>query len=473
MSKTTFEEPGLRRSLTLFGNISISVSDISPTTGIFLMAPAVLLTVGTGAFIAYLGAAVIALSVALSMGELGAMYPSAGGLYSIVYRVMGRPIGFLALLNYLVQGVFLPASIAFGAANYVVNIFPGWNENITAFSIMLACTLITILSIKWNAKLVEVFLFIELAIVGVLAVVGALHPVQSVSSLLTPVALNSQNGLSSVAWPAIFAAVTVALFSFNGYDGSINFSEETGKNVNIGKTLFISASIGILAQIIPLFFILISVPDVKGFLASSAPINYIGVHYMGQGANLFLDAGAAIAMINCVLAVLLQFSRVVYAAGRDRAFPDVINKTVTSIHPKFKTPWIATLIIGGVGALICFNSSLIAVVTFTSVTIVCLYAVIALSVIISRVRDRDVHRTFKTPLFPLIPSIAFLGSMAALTQQAAKDLITTAVVFVVGLVYYYLYLRPRSKTHWILSQSEPNRAGNNNHTLRKEERLNV
>ncbi len=458
MSNTTSKESGLKRSLSFFGNISISVSDISPTTGMFLMVPAVLLTVGTGTFIAYLGAAVIALCVALSMGELGSIYPSAGGLYSIVYRIMGRPIGFLALLNYLIQGVFLPASIAFGAANYVINIFPGWNESTTAFGIMLACTLVTILSIKWNAKLVEVFLFIELAIVGVLAVVGVLHPVQSVGSLFAPVALNAKNGLSPVSWPAIFAAVTVALFSFNGYDGSINFSEETGENTNIGKTVFTSASIGVLAQIIPLFFILLSVPDVKGFLASSTPINYIGEHYMGQGATLFLNAGAAIAMINCVLAVILQFSRVLYAAGRDRAFPDVINKTVTSIHPKFKTPWIATLIIGVFGALICFNSSLIAVVTFTSVTIVCLYAVIALSVIISRVRNRDVHRPFKTPLFPLIPIVAFLGAVAALSQQSVKDLITSAIVFAIGLIYYYLYLRPRSRTHWILGQPEQNQA---------------
>jgi len=390
------------------------------------------------------------------MGELGALYPGAGGLYSIVYRVLGRPIGFLALLNYLIQGIFLPATIAFGAANYLVKIFPSWTENMTAFGVMVFCTIITILSMKWNAKFVEVFLVLELVVVGIIALVTVFHPHQGIGSLFHPVALSEhKSSLSPVSWSTLFAAVTVALFSYNGYDSSINFSEETDKNANIGKTLFTSALIGVLAQIIPLFCILLSVPDLKAFLSSSSPVNFIGEIYMGKNATLFLNVGAAIAMINCVLAVILQFSRVYYSAGRDKAFPEKMNNALTKIHPKFKTPWVSTLIMGVIGAAVCFDSSLITMVTFTSVTIVLLYATVALCVIISRSRDKGLYRPFKTPLYPAVPIIALIGAIGALSQQAVKDLIISAVVFALALGYYYLYLKPRAKTHWVLSEQQP------------------
>ncbi|MBM7691667.1 amino acid transporter [Peribacillus deserti] len=452
MAKAMKPKEELKRSLSFFGNISISVSDISPTTGVFLMVPAVLATAGTGTFISFLGAALIALCVALCMSELGALYPGAGGLYSIVYRVLGRPIGFLALLNYLIQGIFLPATIAFGAADYLIKIFPGWTASWTAFGVMAACTVVTILSMKWNAKFVEVFLFLELLVVGVIAVVAIFHPVQEVSSLFQPVMLSEdKSSIMPVSWSIVFAAVTVALFSYNGYDSSINFSEETDQKANIGKTLFTSALIGVLAQIIPLFCILLAVPDIKTFLSSPSPINYIGEMYMGKNATLFLNAGAAIAMINCVLAVILQFSRVYYSAGRDKAFPEKINKFLTTIHPTFKTPWAATLFMGALGAMVCFDSSLVSMVTFTSVTIVLLYATVALCVMVSRVRDKHLHRPFKLPLFPVIPIIALAGSIAALSQQSSKDLIISAIAFGAALLYYFLYLKPRGGTRWLLN----------------------
>ncbi|MCM2532667.1 APC family permease [Neobacillus pocheonensis] len=352
--------------------------------------------------------------------------------------------------------MFLPATIAFGAADYLIKIFPGWTENWTAFGVIVGCTIVTMLSMKWNAKFVELFLVLELVVVGIIAAAAAFHPSQGVGSLFHPVALSGdKTSTIPVSWSTLFAAVTVALFSYNGYDSSINFSEETDKNANIGKTLFTSAFIGIMAQIIPLFCILLSVPDIKTFLTSSSPVNFIGELYMGKRATLFLNAGAAVAMINCVLAVILQFSRVYYSAGRDKAFPTKVNKFLTTLHPKFNTPWLATILMGTLGAIACFDSSLVSMVTFTSVTIVLLYATVAVCVIISRVRDKNIHRPFKSPLFPAIPIIAILGSFAALSQQAGKDLITSAVAFAVALFYYYLYLKPRSRTHWVLNGQEP------------------
>src|SRR6202012_1901605 len=122
-SETLLEDmgytPQLQRGLNLLGNLALTLSDITPTASLLVVGTAVIATAGTGSLWAYLIGGFIALNVALCMGELGSMFPGPGGLYSIVPRVLGRPIGFLALPDYIGQATFLPASVAFGVGTYI------------------------------------------------------------------------------------------------------------------------------------------------------------------------------------------------------------------------------------------------------------------------------------------------------------------------------------------------------------------
>jgi len=70
--------------LSVRGVIALAVSDITPMASLLIIAPVVLAASGTGSMWAYLIGCFLAICVALCMGELGSMYPVAGGLYSIV-----------------------------------------------------------------------------------------------------------------------------------------------------------------------------------------------------------------------------------------------------------------------------------------------------------------------------------------------------------------------------------------------------
>lgn len=441
---------GLDKALTFLGNLAITLSDISPTTGVFLMIPAVLALTGTGAFYAFLVAGIVALCVALTMGELGSMYRGAGGLYSIIMRVLGRPWGFLALVDYLAQGIFLPATVAMGTASYIVLLVPGLNVNAVAVAVMLVVVAITVLSIKANANFTGVFLVLELAVVLVILVASFTHIAQPLSALFHPVHATASGGLSPVSWGVIFSAVTVALFSFNGYDSAINFSEETsGDPRNVGRSVVSAALIGVLAQFIPVVAVILTAPDLAKLLTNSAPIAYIGQARLGSIAGWFLNLGAAIAMFNCTIAVTLQFARVIFSSGRDRAWPESVSRALASIHPRFRTPMNATLVLGGLSAVLLLFSSLLSLITFTAVLIVALYVGMAVALIVSRTRDRDAQRPFRAWLYPLPPLVAIVGGIGALTQQAPKDLITAGVIFAAALVYYFGYLHRRAGTNWV------------------------
>ena len=246
-------------------------------------------------------------------------------------------------------------------------------------------------------------------------------------------------GLGVVATSAIIAALATALFSVNGYDSAINFSEETeGSAGQIGKAVIIAATLGVIFQVIPFVGVILGAASLTAFLHSSTPLTDVVRTSFGHTAVTLITYGAILAIFNASLAITLQFSRVVWSSGRDRAWPMPISKALEWVHPRFRTPWVATMFVGICGAVLCAQSSLISVVTFTSVLIIILYALIAISL----------ARPFKMPLWPISPVIALVGVGLALSQQKSSDLVICAAIFGGGIIYYLVFLMPRRDRYW-------------------------
>jgi amino acid transporter len=106
----------LKRAVNSLGHLALILSDITPTASLLVVGTAVIAAAGTGSVWAYIIGCFIAVNVALCMGELGSMFPVAGGLFSIVTRVLGKATGFVAMVDYIGQAIFLPASVAMGSA---------------------------------------------------------------------------------------------------------------------------------------------------------------------------------------------------------------------------------------------------------------------------------------------------------------------------------------------------------------------
>jgi amino acid transporter len=435
----------LNRAVSLLGTIALVVSDITPTASLLVIGPVVIAVAGSGSLWAYLIGCFIAINVALCMGELGSMYPVAGGLYSIVTRVLGRPIGFLALLDYVGQAIFLPASVAIGIGVYVQALNPDIPSNIAAGVVMILVTVVALLRINFNAVLTAFFLLLELIVVAVLALAGFTHWQQPLSILTSPVLGDG----TAVGLPLIFTAVATAMFSVNGYDSAINFSEETkGSAAHVGQAVVGAALIGIGFELVPFIAVFFGAPDLPTFLASSTPLTDVARSAFGDTFVNIITYGAIIAIFNASLAITLQFARIVWSSGRDRAWPGPISDAIAKVHPTLRTPWVATILTGGLAAVLCFQSSLVAVVTFTAVLLIVLYALIALSALVSRIQQKDLPRPYRMPFWPVPPLIALVGTVVAITQQKTLDLEIVAGIIIVGLIYYFLYLAPRRDTNW-------------------------
>jgi amino acid transporter len=84
-----------------------------------------------------------------------------------------------------------------------------------------------------------------------------------------------------------------------------------------------------------------------------------------------------------------------------------------------------------------------------------LYALIALSALVSRIRQRHLERPSRMPLWPVPPLIALVGCVVVLTKQKGSDLWLCAAIFAAAMLYYFLWVRPRSDRYWTVSGAVP------------------
>jgi amino acid transporter len=439
----------LERSVTTLGHISLILSDITPTASLLVIATAVIAIAGTASPIAFVVACFIAINIAFCMGELGSMFPVAGGLFSIVTRVLGRGAGFVAMIDYIGQAVFLPASVAIGIGTYVHSLAPSISERLISGIAMLVVTAVCLLHIRFNSWLTAVFLTIELLVITSVAVAGFTHWHQHWSILSHPVTL-SNGHIGAIGASAVIIAIATSLFSVNGYDSGINFAEETlGSAKQVGRAVVTACLLGIVFELVPFVAVIFGAPSLSALLHSSTPVTYVAGAAFGSTFKTIITWGALLAIFNASVAITLQFSRIVWASGRDFAWPEPVSSWIGKVDSKRGAPWVATLIVGILASILCFQSTLVTVVTFTAVLLLVLYALIAISALVSRVSQRHLPRPSRMPWWPVPPIIALAGTGLALSQQKGSDLVVTGSIFAAALIYYFGFVIRRPGRYWI------------------------
>jgi amino acid transporter len=108
------------------------------------------------------------------------------------------------------------------------------------------------------------------------------------------------------------------------------------------------------------------------------------------------------------------------------------------------------LAIGAAALTLTAVTDYAAAVTFASLTVVVTFALIALSALVSRLRQPDLDRPYRMPLWPLPPLVALAGVAATVVLQTRTDLVIVAAILAAGVLYDAAYLRRRRDTHWIL-----------------------
>lgn len=440
----------LPRSLGVLGILFLTLSGITPAASMFITVPDLLQSAGTGALWAMLIAGLVCVATAYVYAELSSAWPIAGGEYVMVARTLGPLAGFVILGVNAVNSLIFPAVVGLGLSNVLATVLPGLAPVPVAVATVIACTLVSVLHIRLNAWVTGIFLAIEVAALLILFALGIAQPVRG----LAPLLLHPATAAGPVPASAVGLAATVALFALNGYGGAVYFSEEMhAPEKGIARVILLSLIVTLAVEIVPLAAVLVGAPDLKALFAASDPLDlFVAV----RGGSLLSDCvalGVAIAIVNAAIANILAISRFFYSTGRDGVWGRRADAWMIAIHPRFHSPWIATLLVGGIGVAACFIRLRILLV-LSGAGLAVIYLGIALAAIVGRRNGATAHAPYRMPLFPLAPLVTVAAILYVFwtswldTESGRPGLIATGAQILVAAAYYLLVLRRRGA--WVV-----------------------
>lgn len=440
----------LKRGLSVPQNIVMALSNVSPVMAAFTYALAAFAVVGTATAPAAILQGINVICIGLILGELGSLYPVSGGLYSITSYVLPKPLVFLGVFNFMIQAfIYIPA-IAMGVGAYLQILFPQLPQGDVATSVISALSLIVALliglnSIVTNSRVAQIFLALQMIVIVIFLYIAFANPQRGLGELVFhPQALDENGMLVPATFGMVLMGIGIMCAAIDGYGASLGFSEETkGSCRNVGKAVFLSATITAVIIVTVDVFSMVAAPDLKAFLSADSPLLYVTESYLGPIGADIINIGIIIASFGCNVVLINYMARVLWTGGRDRLWPDFINNALTKVSGKSQVPWVATLVIAVVDCALVFASDLVTMITFGGMSAAVVYLLIAIGSIRSRIKEKDIERPFKMPLFPLPSIIVIVFLCVAICSQTPTDLMIVGGIVVLAMLYYFAYYRPR------------------------------
>lgn len=449
--------PTLERSMKLFGALLITLSSLTPASSVFIIMPDIVQQAGTGVLLSFTGAAAVSMLIAYVYAELCSAFPLTGGEYAIVGRVLGPFPGFIVLGVNLLVLLLNMSVIALGVGSYLEPVFGPIPASWAALVSVIFTTLCGILNIRTNALITGAFLALEVLALVVLTILGLSHATRPIVPMLTHPVVLSGTSLVPTALGALGLAGSASIFANYGFGNAIFLGEETHDAARqISRAVLLAMVIGYITQVIPLAAVLTGARDLTALFASGDDMFSMFVTDRGGRAlSIIISLSIVMAIINCNIAFVVLVARLLFSTGRDNVWPAPVNRALLLIHPRFASPWVATLACGVLAAALCFVSKYTLTV-LTGTTIVVVYGALCISAIVGRRSGSTAHAAYRMPLHPW-PSVLGLIGLAYVIYAAAIDpdvgrpsLEATALVIVISAAYYWLVLR--RKGAWVLHQ---------------------
>ncbi|ERO65928.1 APC family permease [Pseudomonas piscis] len=441
MSSPSAPDGALKPTLSVFDVVAITVSGVTPASSVFVIAPFAIHQAGSGVFLAFVMAGLLALMFAFCYAELGRAHNSAGGEYVYAKRVFGGLAGYATFLTVLVMLLFIPPVLATGAATYLNNALGTQYDSQTVALVIVTCSyLLGILNIKLNAWITGTCLLLEVAALLVIVWLGFGNASQPVSILLQPQIVD--HGVLQLApWALVIGAVGIGLFSYNGYGPAVLLAEDMkcgGRGVH--KAVLWSLVLVVIIELVPLTALLIGAPSLSQMLASPDPIGYLLTSHGNETLARVVSAGIFLSVFNAIVAIVIQIGRVVFSSGRDALWTPGINRLFTRIHPRWDSPWLATLFLAIPSAVLSFSSNLADLTSFSVLLIMLVYLVVALSALLSRVLLRDREHPYRMPLWPLPALLAVIGAGYLLVnlflEASLRDIMVIVGLLALSVILY-------------------------------------
>ncbi|MGO4377915.1 amino acid permease [Pseudoduganella sp. RAF53_2] len=439
---------GLRKVLGPFDLVLMGIGAIVGT-GIFVLTGTGALTAGPALTISFVVAAIACAFAALCYAEFASTVPVAGSIYTYSYATLGELVAWMIGWDLMLEYGLATSAVSVAWSGYFQSLIdaigihlptaltaapgaiPGVNTlfNLPAFLIMVVLTALLGWGVRESARMNNIMVAIKIGVVLLFIVVGArhVHPVN-----WHPFAPYGHTG--------ILSAAALVFFAFIGFDAVTSAAEEVKRperDLPIG--IIGSLTVCTILYVI-VAAIMTGIVPYKEFLGIDHPVS-LALQYAGENWFAgFVSLGAILGMTTVILVMAFGQTRIIFAMSRDGLLP----KKLSTVHPKYGTPffatWLVGLIFGAIAALVPLNV-LAELVNMGTLAAFCL---VSIAVVIMRKKRPDLHRAFRCPGVPYVPALAVIFCVLLMTYLAATTWIAFLVWLAIGLVVYFGYARHRS-----------------------------
>ena len=431
-------QPKLKRVLSLLDATMINAGGIIGS-GIFMVPAAVAMFTGSASlfFMVWIAGGIVSLFGALTVAELGAAMPRAGGQYVYLSEAYGPVWGYL--YGWSAIAVINTASIAaVGVAfsEYLRFFFPITDISIKGIAVatIVLLTIINILDVKSGARFQNLFTISKLGAIFGIIILGLLMEGGS-NQNLSP--FFSDQSFTELVGPLGLAMVSV-LWTFDGW---IFITYVAGEVKNPGRNIPLSLIFCMLIVVtiyLLLNYVLIYTLGFTGMNGSDLVVSDAASVFLGNKGAAIVTLIILISLIGANNGFVLTSARINYAMAKDKLF----FHQASQIHPRFKSPANALIIQCVWACLLTFTGTFNQLITYIIFASWIFYGMSAGAVIILRNKKPDMERPYKTPVYPWIPIIFILFAIFLTINtimEAPRDAAIGAGIILVGLPMYYYW----------------------------------
>jgi len=468
--------------LTALGVGATIGAGIFATTGTAIVGDPLRPGAGPAIVFSFLLTAVACGFAALCYAEFAAMVPIAGSAYTYAYAALGEfvawIIGWDLIIEYAVGnigvaigwsghfrellthfGLSMPAwlstdyrsahdafnAVAAGAADAPTQFLASaWSSaphlfglplviNLPAAAAVFLITIILVIGIRESANANNAMVVLKVGIILFFLAIGTF--------LINPENWNNPatGGFAPNGFKGVSAAAAIIFFAYIGFDAVSTAAEETknpAKDMPFGiimsllicTVLYVALS-AVLTGMAPWQQLGTPEPMITALQLANGPPALLTF------SRFIIALGAVIAMGSVLLVFQLGQPRIFFSMSRDGLLPKFFAK----LHPKFRTPWVGTIITGTFVATFAAFANIAEVVDLTNIGTLFAFVLVSAGVIFLRRAEPDRPRPFRVPGVPYTPLISIAACFYLMLQLPSVTWIRFGVWLVLGLVIYFAY----------------------------------
>ncbi len=466
LAEASDKDHGLKRALGGTSLVFLGIGAIIGT-GIFVLTGTVAANyAGPALVLSFLISALGCVFAGLCYAEFASMIPISGSAYTYSYATLGEFVAWIIGWDLILEYLFASSTVAVGWSGYMVSFLndygihipdalcnapidhikgQGWMLtgsiiNFPAVFIIALLSTLLVIGIKESAKFNNIIVAIK--VIVILLFIGFGLSYIDTSNWTPFIPPNTTGEFGNFGITGVLRGAAVIFFAYIGFD-AVSTAAQEAKNPQRDMPIGILGSLLICTVLYVLVSGVITGIEHYSNLNVPAPLA-LAIDKTGEALKWLrplIKLGAIAGLSSVILVMLMGQPRIFYTMANDGLLP----KSFSKVHPRFRTPYITTIVTGIVACFIAgllpihILSELVSIGTLLAFTIVCI------SVIILRKKRPDVARPFRTPWVPWIP---LAGAAVCLLQMFSLPWETWERLLIwmaAGLLIYFFYSRKRSR----------------------------